>query len=95
MTRSGFPEGFGVGVTAGSEGEGDRWADVPRINVPTLVIAGAKGTMNPDDIRRMGKLIPRARVVITNGSHLEMYDDQQTYFRELVKFIKDVEAGKL
>ena len=73
----------------------DRWADLPKIKVPTLIIAGAKGTMNPDDIRRMGKLIPRSRVVITNCSHLEMYDDQEAYFRAIVKFIKDVEAGKL
>ena len=82
-------------VITGNFKNWDRWADLPRIKVPTLIIAGEKGTMNPDDIRRMGKLIPRSRVVLTKGSHLEMYDDQQTYFRELVKFIKDVEAGKL
>ena len=81
-------------VISGNFKNWDRWADLPRIHVPTLIIAGAKGTMNPDDIRRMGKLIPRSRVVITNGSHLEMYDDQETYFRALVKFIADVEAGK-
>ena len=40
-------------------------------------------------------LIPHSRVVITEGSHLEMYDDQERYFREVVKFIKDVEAGKM
>jgi len=51
--------------------------------------------MNPDDIRRMGKLIPHSRVVITEGSHLEMYDDQERYFREVVRFIKDVESGKM
>ena len=82
-------------VITGTFKNWDRWADLPKIKVPTLIIAGEKGTMNPDDIRRMGKLIPRSRVVITKGSHLEMYDDQQTYFRELVKFIKDVETGKL
>ena len=82
-------------VITGNFKKWDRWADLPKIKVPTLIIAGEKGTMNPDDIRRMGKLIPRSRVVITKGSHLEMYDDQQTYFRELVKFIKDVEAGKI
>jgi proline iminopeptidase len=82
-------------VITGNFKNWDRWADLPKIKVPTLIIAGEKGTMNPDDIRRMGKLIPRSRVVITKGSHLEMYDDQQTYFRELVRFIKDVEAGKL
>jgi proline iminopeptidase len=80
-------------VISGNFKNWDRWADLPKIKVPTLIIAGLKGTMNPDDIRRMGRLIPHSRVVLTNGSHLEMYDDQATYFRELVRFIKDVEAG--
>jgi proline iminopeptidase len=87
-------QGPNESVITGNFKNWDRWADLPKIKVPTLVIAGGKGTMSPDDIRRMGKLIPRSRVVITNGSHLEMYDDQERYFRELVKFIKDVEAGK-
>jgi proline iminopeptidase len=81
-------------VISGNFKNWDRWADLPKIKVPTLIIAGSKGTMNPDDIRRMGKLIPHSRVVLTNGSHLEMYDDQATYFREVVRFIKDVESGK-
>lgn len=81
-------------VISGNFKDWDRWEDLHKINIPTLIIAGRHGTMNPDDIRRMGKLIPHARVVITEGSHLEMYDDQERYFREVVKFIKDVEAGK-
>ena len=81
-------------VITGNFKDWDRWADLPKIKVPTLPIAGKFGTMNPDDIRRMGKLIPHSRVVITEGSHLEMYDAQEQYFRELVRFIKDVEAGK-
>ena len=80
-------------VISGNFKSWSRWADLPKIKVPTLIIAGGKGTMNPSDIRRMGRLIPRSRVVITEGSHLEMYDDQERYFRELVRFIKDVEAG--
>ena len=82
-------------VITGNFKNWDRWADLPKIKVPTLIIAGGNGTMNPDDIRRMGKLIPRSRVVITNGGHLEMYDDQEAYFRALVKFIADVDAGKI
>ncbi|HXH93914.1 MAG TPA: proline iminopeptidase-family hydrolase [Thermoanaerobaculia bacterium] len=82
-------------VISGNFKSWDRWADLPKIKVPTLIIAGRHGTMSPDDIRRMGKLIPHSRVVITEGSHLEMYDDQDRYFREVVKFIKDVEAGKM
>jgi hypothetical protein len=49
----------------------------------------------PNEFVITGKLPPRSRVVLTKGSHFEMYDDQQTYFCELVKFIKDVEAGKM
>ena len=82
-------------VITGNFKNWDRFADLPKIKVPTLIIAGEKGTMNPDDIRRMGKLIPRSRVVLTKGSHLEMYDDQENYFRAIDKFIKDVEAGKI
>lgn len=81
-------------VITGNFKNWSRWADLPKIKVPTLIITGGKGTMNPEDIRRMGRLIPHSRVVITEGSHLEMYDDQEAYFRELVRFIKDVESGK-
>jgi proline iminopeptidase len=81
-------------VISGNFKDWDRWEDLRKIKIPTLIIAGRHGTMNPDDIRRMGKLIPHSRVVITEGSHLEMYDDQDRYFREVVSFIKDVEAGK-
>ena len=29
------------------------------------------------------------------GSHMAMYDDQETYVHGLIDFIKDVDAGKL
>jgi len=81
-------------VITGNFKNWDRWEDLKKINVPVLVICGKHGTMSPDDIRRMGSLIPKSRVVVTEGSHLEMYDAQEQYFRELVKFVKDVESGK-
>jgi proline iminopeptidase len=81
-------------VISGNLKTWDRWADLKKIDVPTLIITGKHGTMNPEDIKRMGTLIPHSRVVITEGSHMEMYDAQDQYFRELVKFVKDVEAGK-
>lgn len=28
------------------------------------------------------------------GSHLLMYDDQKVYFNGLIRFIRDVEAGR-
>jgi len=81
-------------VISGNLKEWDRWNDLARIKVPTLIIAGRLGTMSPDDIRRMGKLIPNSRTILTEGSHLEMYDAQEQYFRELVRFVKDVEKGR-
>jgi proline iminopeptidase len=66
----------------------DRWADLPKIDVPTLLIVGRYDTMSVADIERMGKLIPHAQVAICeNGSHLCMYDDQQAYFDALVPFL--------
>jgi proline iminopeptidase len=29
-----------------------------------------------------------------NGSHMSMYDDQQTYMKGIIKFMKDVDAGE-
>lgn len=71
----------------------DRWADLEKIKVPTLIIAGQLGTMNPADIQRMGKLIPNSRVFLTDGSHLEMYDSQIAYFAAITRFMQEVEAG--
>jgi proline iminopeptidase len=66
----------------------DRWADLPRIDTPTLLIVGGHDTMSVDDIARMGTLIPNARLVVCEkGSHMCMYDDQQTYFDALVPFV--------
>lgn len=81
-------------VVTGTFKDWDRWNDLPRITVPTLLSVGRFDTMSVADIEKMGALIPRARVAICEqGSHCSMYDDQETYFRDLIAFIKDVEAG--
>jgi proline iminopeptidase len=72
----------------------DMWDRLKDIKTPTLVIGGMNDEMNPDDMKREGQLIPNSRTYLCpNGSHLSMYDDQQNYFRELIRFIKDVDAG--
>lgn len=73
----------------------DRWSDLPRISAPTLVMGGRYDTMNPDDVRREGALIPRSRThICPNGSHFSLYDDQQDYMGALTAFLKDVEEGR-
>lgn len=73
----------------------EMWDRLPNINIPTLVIGGEKDEMNPEDMRKEGKLIPNSRTYLCpNGSHMSMYDDQQNYFNNLIGFLKDVEGNK-
>ena len=82
-------------VVTGNLKDWDRWNDLPRIGVPTLVVGARYDEMNPDDIRREGKLLPRSRVLICeNGSHMCLYDDQKAYFAGLLGFLRDVEGGR-
>jgi proline iminopeptidase len=81
-------------VVTGNFKDWDRWRDLPKIKTPTLVLGAKYDEMNPADIRREAELIPNARLAMCeNGSHMAMWDDQQTYFNHLIKFIKDNERG--
>lgn len=72
----------------------EMWDRLPHIKVPTLVIGGMYDEMNPDDMKKEGKLIPSSRTYLCpNGSHLSMYDDQQHYFKNLIAFLKEVESN--
>jgi proline iminopeptidase len=82
-------------VVTGTFKDWNRWNDIQNIKVPALLLVGRYDTMRVEDIQKMGALIPNSRVCICEkGSHLSMYDDQETYFRELIKFIKDVEVNR-
>lgn len=76
-------------VITGNLKRWDRWADLPRIKIPTLVMGAKYDEMDPGQIRREGRLIPGAKTWISDkGSHLCMYDDQDAYFAALVPFLK-------
>ena len=82
-------------VVTGTFKDWDRWDDIKSIKVPTLLSVGRFDTMSVADVERMGTLIPNARVSICEkGSHCSMYDDQERYFEDLTRFIKEVETGK-
>ncbi|HEV2477546.1 MAG TPA: proline iminopeptidase-family hydrolase [Candidatus Dormibacteraeota bacterium] len=74
----------------------DRTDDLHRIDVPTLVIGATHDTMDPKHMEMMARRIPKARFhLCPNGSHMAMYDDQQTYFEGLIGFINDVERDSV
>jgi proline iminopeptidase len=73
----------------------DRTADLPKIAVPTLVIGATHDTMDPAHMEMMSKQLPKGRYLLCpNGSHMAMYDDQKVYFDGLIKFLRDVAAGR-
>src|SRR5579872_62169 len=71
----------------------DIWQRLPGIKTPTLLIAARHDEMSPEQITRMSKLIPNARLTVCErGSHMAMYDDQSAYFAALIRFLHDVVA---
>ena len=74
----------------------DRSAELASITVPTLAIGASHDTMDPAHMEAMAGALPAGRYLhCANGSHLAMYDDQQTFFRGVIDFIDDVDAGRM
>jgi len=65
----------------------DRFADLKRITLPTLVISGKYDTMDPAYMAAMARQLPHGVLLTTNGSHMAMYDDQAAYFAGLTAFL--------
>jgi proline iminopeptidase len=69
------------------------WDVSPRLKeltVPTLMIGGKYDTMDPTYMKWMSKQVQNGRSLTTHAAHLSFYDDPDTYFDGLIKFIKDV-----
>lgn len=65
------------------------------ITTPTLTIGAKYDSMDPEHMKWMSTQFPNGTYLYcANGSHMCMYDDQQTYFKGLIKFIKDVDTKK-
>ena len=73
----------------------DRTKDLPSITVPTLTVGAAFDTMDPKHMEWMATQVKRGRYLhCPKGSHLALYDDQQAYFDGVIRFLKDVDAGR-
>ena len=59
----------------------------------TLVIGARYDTMDPAHMEMMAGRLPKGRYLYCpNGSHLAMYDDQDTYFAGLTDFLATLPA---
>ena len=82
------------GVTGNASLKGWDVSDkLKNLKVPTLTIGAKYDTMDPKYMEWMSNEVQNGRFLFTNGSHLSQYDDQKTFFKGLIKFIKDVDTG--
>ena len=87
------PSEFGV-VGDAKLKDWDITDQLSKIEVPTLSIGGAYDTMDPKHMEWIASEVQNGRYLhCPNGSHLAMYDDQETYFEGLIKFVNDVNNG--
>jgi proline iminopeptidase len=78
-------------LVTGNLKDWERWDRLHEIKVRTLTIGARYDEMDPEDMRRMARMMPNARSVICpNGSHLTLWDDQAIYFRHLLAFLHSV-----
>ncbi|MFZ1679179.1 MAG: proline iminopeptidase-family hydrolase [Saprospiraceae bacterium] len=86
------PSEFGIG---GNLAKWDRKADLPKLNVPTLTIGAKNDTMDPEHMKWMSTQVKNGSFLYCpNGSHMDMYDDQEIYMAGLLKFLKGVDGGQ-
>ncbi len=86
------PSEFGI---SGRLENWDRKAELKSITVPTLVIGAKYDTMDPEHMEWMSEQVQNGSYLYCpNGSHMCMYDDQDTYMSGLIKFIRAVDKGK-
>ena len=85
------PSEFGI---TGRLEKWDRKADLAKLTIPTLTIGGGHDTMDPKHMAWMATQVQQgASLTCPEGSHMSMYDDQQTYFAGLIKFLKAVDTN--
>ena len=63
--------------------------ELKNITIPTLVIGAKYDTMNPEYMKWMATQFKNGNYLYcANGSHLSLYDDQETYMNGLIAFLK-------
>jgi proline iminopeptidase len=85
------PSEFGI---SGKLTTWDRTKDLPQLTIPVLSIGGKYDTMDPAHMAWIATQVKQgAALICPQGSHMAMYDDQQTYMTGFVKFLKTVDDG--
>jgi proline iminopeptidase len=85
------PSELGINADA-SLHDWDRTEDLSSVTVPTLVIGARYDSMDPSHMEMMADRFPSGQYLYCpEGSHMAMYDDQQTYFAGLINFLNGLD----
>ena len=69
----------------------DRKDDLKKLKIPVLTIGGKYDTMDPKQMEWMSSEVQNGSYLhCPNGSHWSMYDDQETYFSGVTKYINSL-----
>lgn len=80
------PSEFGI---SGRLANWDIKSRLKDITVPTLTIGAKHDTMDPEHMKWMSQQMPKGEYLYCpNGSHLAMWDDQQTFMNGVISFIR-------
>lgn len=87
------PSEFGI---AGRLADWDVKERLKEIKIPTLTVGAKYDTMDPEHMKWMSTQFSKGRYLYCpNGSHLAMWDDQKTFMDGVIRFIKEVDQGKI
>ncbi|HLR43323.1 MAG TPA: proline iminopeptidase-family hydrolase [Pseudogracilibacillus sp.] len=82
-------------LVTGNYKDWNRWDDLEKITVPTLVLGAKYDSMSLEDQEAMHQRIPQSELAICeNGSHLAMWDDADRYFEFIQGFVSRVEEAE-
>jgi len=80
------PSEFGI---SGKLEKWNRKPDMKNITVPTLIIGAKYDTMDPEHMKWISENVQQGSFLFCeNGSHMCMWDDQKTYMKGLINFLK-------
>lgn len=78
-------------LVTGNLKDWERWDRLHEIKVKALTIGSRYDEMDAEDMHKMATLMANASYAYCpNGSHMSMWDDQDTYFRQLLGFLRTV-----
>jgi proline iminopeptidase len=78
-------------LVTGNLKDWERWDRLHEIRVKALTIGAQYDEMDPEDMKKMATLMANGQnAFCPHGSHGCMWDDQNTYFDQLLKFLNTV-----